>query len=178
MVNASGDQPKAKEVEISRTLQKLPGLTVRVLKVKYREIFGEEARIGHKEYLLRRIGWQLQASADGNLSERARDRITEIADLADIRPGKPTTSLIATPRPSEPLSIATSSHTPCDPRLPPVGTLLRRHYKGREIVVRVLDQGFEYDSERYRSLSAIARHVTGTRWNGLLFFGLTERQYA
>jgi hypothetical protein len=44
--------------------------------------------------------------------------------------------------------------------------------------VKVLEQGFEYDSRRYRSLSAIAREITGTRWNGLLFFGLVERRDA
>ena len=48
----------------------------------------------------------------------------------------------------------------------------------RQIVVKVLGDGFEYESRRYRSLSAIAREVTGTRWNGLLFFGLTERRDA
>jgi len=42
--------------------------------------------------------------------------------------------------------------------------------------VKVLADGFEFDSRRYRSLSAIAREVTGTRWNGLLFFRLTERR--
>jgi hypothetical protein len=52
--------------------------------------------------------------------------------------------------------------------------VLRRHYQGREIVVNVLAESFEYESQPYRSLSAIARQVTGTRWNGLLFFGLTE----
>ena len=45
-------------------------------------------------------------------------------------------------------------------------------------VVKVLAGGFEYESRRYRSLSAIAREVTGTRWNGLLFFGLAERRDA
>jgi hypothetical protein len=70
------------------------------------------------------------------------------------------------------------------PPLPPIrvfrapGATIRRRYQGREIVVKVLADGFEYDSERYSSLSALARKLTGTRWNGLLFFGLTERGHA
>ena len=63
-------------------------------------------------------------------------------------------------------------------RLPQPGTLLRRRHQGRDIVVKVLERGFEYESKHYRSLSALAREVTGTRWNGLLFFGLAERRHA
>jgi hypothetical protein len=62
--------------------------------------------------------------------------------------------------------------------LPGQGTLLTRRLGDRQIVVKVLSDGFEYESRRYRSLSAIAREVTGTRWNGLLFFGLAERRDA
>jgi hypothetical protein len=54
--------------------------------------------------------------------------------------------------------------------------VLTRQFENRRIVVTVLENGFEYQSRRYRSLSAIAREVTGTRWNGLLFFGLLERR--
>jgi hypothetical protein len=53
--------------------------------------------------------------------------------------------------------------------------VLTRQYGNRRIVVTVLADAFEYQSRRYRSLSAIAREVTGTRWNGLLFFGLAKR---
>jgi hypothetical protein len=62
-------------------------------------------------------------------------------------------------------------------RLPIAGTLLTtRQFENRKIVVKVLEDGFEYQSQQYRSLSAIAREVTGTRWNGLRFFGLAERR--
>jgi hypothetical protein len=67
---------------------------------------------------------------------------------------------------------------PKDYRLPGPGTLLTRRLGDRQIVVKVLADGFEYKARRYRSLSAIAREVTGTRWNGLLFFGLAERRDA
>jgi hypothetical protein len=52
------------------------------------------------------------------------------------------------------------------------GALLRRIYKGRTILVTVLEDGFEYEDTVYKSLTAVARAVTGTHWNGYLFFGL------
>jgi len=62
-----------------------------------------------------------------------------------------------------------------DRRLPMPGTVLTREYRGRTIAVTVLDEGFECEGKVYRSLSAVARAVTGTRWNGLLFFGLAGK---
>jgi len=59
---------------------------------------------------------------------------------------------------------------------PIAGTRLVREYHGVEHVVTVLPDGFEYDGRPYRSLSAIARSITGTRWNGLVFFGLRNQR--
>ena len=52
--------------------------------------------------------------------------------------------------------------------------VLTRRYKGRTILVRVLPNGFDYEGEIYRSLSAVAKAITGSHWNGRLFFGLTK----
>ena len=61
-----------------------------------------------------------------------------------------------------------------DARLPMPGSLIVKKYKDRTLVVKVLDDGFEYDGRRFTSLSAIAGEITGTRWNGFAFFGLGE----
>jgi hypothetical protein len=61
-----------------------------------------------------------------------------------------------------------------DERLPIPGTVLTRQYKGHKIVVTVLENGFEYEGEVYRSLSAVAKAVTGSHWSGNLFFGLKD----
>jgi hypothetical protein len=53
--------------------------------------------------------------------------------------------------------------------------VLRRSYRGQAIVVKVLDDGFEYNGQTHQSLSAIASQVTGTRWNGFAFFGLLKQ---
>jgi len=154
---------------VLKEIENLRRLTVGGLRQKYREAFGEESRSGHKDYLFRRIAWRLQANAEGGLSERARCRALEIANDADLR--------IRAPK--DPGGSEASHRTAVgtvgggrDPRLPATGTLLTRDFKGRTHVVKVLADAFEYDGRTYRSLSAIAGEVTGTRWNGFLFFGL------
>jgi hypothetical protein len=58
-----------------------------------------------------------------------------------------------------------------DERLPQPGSTLRREFKGQIVVVQILEHGFQYQDRFYKSLSAIARQVTGTHWNGYVFFG-------
>jgi len=151
-------------------------LKTAALRTRYRELFGVETRSSNKQFLFRRIAWRLQARAEGDLSERVRRRAAEIADDADIRlraPREFVTGLL----PEDP-TPATRHRRPRDWRLPSVGTTLVRQYRGQQIVVRVTPDGFEFQGQPYRSLSAIARAITGTRWNGLAFFRLTERRHA
>jgi hypothetical protein len=61
-----------------------------------------------------------------------------------------------------------------DERVPPPGTVLTRNYRGQAYHVVVRDDGFEYDGQIFRSLSAIAKLITGSHWNGLLFFKLAK----
>lgn len=65
---------------------------------------------------------------------------------------------------------AVSLATGRDVRLPVAGTMLRRQFKDTKIEVKVLEEGFEYQGRAYRSLSAIASEIAGTRWNGFVFF--------
>jgi Protein of unknown function (DUF2924) len=71
------------------------------------------------------------------------------------------------------LSVSRKVASALDPRLPPPGTYLEREYKSRRVIVKILVDGFEFDGQIYRSLSAIASEVTGTKWNGFVFFNLT-----
>ncbi|MBZ5633296.1 MAG: DUF2924 domain-containing protein [Acidobacteriia bacterium] len=156
-------------------IEELQALKVAVLKRRYRELFGEESKSSNKQFLFRRLAWRLQANGEGDLSERARRRATEIADDRDLRIRAPKEFFI---RPDSASGSIDRTRLPKDWRLPEPGSLLTRRVGDRRIVVKVLKDGFEYESRRYRSLSAIAREVTGTRWNGLLFFGLAERRDA
>ena len=69
-------------------------------------------------------------------------------------------------------------HSARDPRLPLPGVVLRRRFRGQEIELKVLVDGFEYQGGKFASLSAVAERVTGTRWNGFVFFGLQARKHA
>jgi hypothetical protein len=144
-------------------------MTMADLRARYADLFGEQTRSCNRDYLVRRIAWRLQARAEGDLSERARKRAAELADDADLRTRAPATTRGGGGRPLiAPLKAAPS------PRLPMPGALLTRRYKGREIVVKVLEKGFEHEGRVYRSLTAIANEVTGGHWNGHLFFGIAR----
>jgi len=158
-------------------IEELRRLNVSALRRKYQEVFGEESRSFNKEFLFRRIAWRLQANAEGGLSERARHRAAEIVDDSDLRTRAPK-AFLPPQAPSNVTCAVDHTQPQRDWRLPPPGTLLTRRVDDRQIVVKVLDKGFEFETRRYGSLSAIAREVTGTRWNGLLFFGLAERRRA
>jgi hypothetical protein len=153
--------------------------TMADLRNKYRELFGEASKSSNKQFLFRRIAFRLQANAEGDLSERARRRALEIANDADLRTRAPRGFVVQDAnRALSNTEQSRRSPPQRDWRLPAPGTLITRRLHDRHIVVKVLEKGFEFESRRYRSLSAIAREVTGTRWNGLLFFGLAVRRDA
>jgi hypothetical protein len=143
------------------------------LREKYREVFQEETRVRHREHLFRRIAWRLQALAEGDLSQRARERAQQIAREADLRMVAPPDFVTVG---GERIRTAPGDRNrrEQDSRLPLPGVLLTRKWKGRTILVEVLEKGFRYENRHYSSLSAIAVAITGTRWNGLAFFGLTR----
>jgi Protein of unknown function (DUF2924) len=151
-----------KEIEALRTQK------TKALKVRYRELFGEEARSSNHAHLFRRIAWRLQALAEGDLTQRAQDRAAVLAVDVDLRlrPSRQFWKELA--------SADKQSKARRDPRLPAVGSILQRQHQGQTICVKVLKEGFEHDGKKYESLSSIASSVTGTRWNGFSFFGLKK----
>lgn len=150
-------------------LRTLAAMPMADLKARYADLFGEQTRSGNRDYLVRRIAWRVQARAEGDLSERARRRAAELADDADLRTRAPAAAPVEGAR-----HLVAPLKPPPSSRLPMPGTLLTRRYKGREIVVQVLEKGFEYEGRVYRSLTAIANEVTGGHWNGHLFFGIAK----
>jgi len=164
--------PKLSVDKLEATLNALSAMTVGQLREKHLELFGEPTRAGNRDFLIKRLAWRIQSNAEGGLSERARKRAEELARDADIR--------MTLPRPPKAKdgdaerTIAKPAPTPntTHDRLPIAGTLLTRVYRGKRIETKVLPSGFEYEGQIYRSLSAVAKVVTGSHWNGLLFFGL------
>ena len=163
-------------LDITKELAALSRMTVGQLHDRYAEVFGEPARSRHRQYLVRRIAWRIQANAEGGLSDRALRRAEELANDAEVRVTPPRGAL-ARPTATTPPRLDVVAVPPGhDPRLPRPGTAIVRDYKGRRLVVTVLAHGFEYDGERFRSLSAIAKAITGSHMNGFRFFGLEASQ--
>ena len=157
--------------ELNQHLDLLRQMTTAQLQLKYRELFGQPTHSNHKNYLFRRVAWRMQAVAEGGLSERAREYAREIAADADLRLCAPKQAIETEP----PVRVAHASRQ-LDPRVPPPGTQLIKRYKDETLTVTVLDDGYQYRDRVYKSLSAIARQVTGTQWNGYVFFGLGLHQ--
>lgn len=161
-------------LNIGKKIAALRRMTVPDLRRRYADVFGESSTSRHKQFLIRRIVWRLQANQEGDLSERARRRAMELAADSDIR--------LTAPRmkPSIPGGITKASTIQISPddRLPMPGAIITRRYRGETIEVRVLPHGFEYEGEIYRTLSAVAKRVTGTHWNGYHFFKLGKKGHA
>lgn len=153
------------KIDIDREVAALEGMSTGQLCERYAELFGQPVRTRHRAYLIRKIAWRLQAVAEGDLTERARRRAAELADDAEVRVMPPK---VATPQPAV-LKVTDAS---ADSRLPAPGTAIVRKYKGRTLRVLVVKDGFEFEGQRYKSLSAVAKAVTGSHCNGFRFFNL------
>lgn len=129
---------------------------------RYKELYGEDATGAHRLYLWRKIAYKLQERKYGSLSAKAQDRLKVFIDEYDpinnkaLRPDKPVSCLPTTK----------------DKWLPIPGTVITKEYKAAKYPVKVLEKGFEYNGKIYKTLSAIAKEITGAHWNGYLFFNL------
>jgi hypothetical protein len=117
----------------------------------WRELFGKEPPILGRRYLEDRIAFRLQELRFGGLSDRARRKLDALADQLEPKAARRR-----------------------DPGRPVAGTRLVREWKGVQHSVEVREDDYEYNGRPYKSLSAIARHITNVRWNGWLFFGLRQ----
>jgi hypothetical protein len=153
------------QLNILNEVAALERLTVGQLRQRFAELFGEATPASNRTWLIKRIAWRLQALAEGDLSERARRRATELARDADLRLNPPR-GKTTTATPPEPVSVP----APVDQRLPQPGTILTRPYKGQQLHVQVLTDGFAYGGTVYPSLSAVAKAITGSHCNGYHFF--------
>ncbi len=127
----------------------------RGLKQQWRELFGKEPPAFNRPYLESRLAYRIQELAFGGLKPETRTRLEALGEQLDG-------------------GNVVLRRIRADSR-PLAGTRLLREWKGVEHAVTVLADGFEWEGRPYQSLSAIARAITGTRWNGWTFFGLKSR---
>ena len=134
----------------------LPEKSTADLKQLWRELYDREPPPYNRAFLVKRLAYRIQELAFGGLSARAEAKLKALAEEEDRRlKGK--------------LPVRKGDR-------PIVGTRLIREWRGVEHTATVLDDGFEYQSRRYKSLSAVARAITGTRWSGPLFWGLRNHR--
>jgi hypothetical protein len=155
-------------LNVEKEVAQMGRMSVSELRDKFAEVCGEPTNCRNKQWLVKRIAWRMQANEYGGLSEHALRRAGEIANFADLRLTAPRSGVSAA------ISVAPRD-APTDSRLPMAGTILTRTYKGRVLQVQVLTDGFQFEGEKYKSLTAVAQHVTGSHWNGFAFFGLQKR---
>lgn len=135
--------------------ESLPGL-----QKKHSEVFGgKKPPSNNKTFLWQKIAYRIQELAYGSLPEEAQNKVKELVQEYDPINNK-------TLRPSALKGLSR------DQRLPIPGTVITKEYKGTVIEVKVQEKGFEYNGKTYRSLTAIAKEVTGCHWNGYLFFNM------
>jgi hypothetical protein len=154
-------------------LAALQQMAVSELHDRYVVLFKETPRSRNRTWLIRKIAWRIQSLSEGGLSERAHKRAVELSVDAEVR--------VMPPKRHPPFSAANRlapvsiGKIKADTRLPSPGTSLIREYKGQQIEVRVVSDGFEYAGDRFKSLSAIAKVITGSHCNGFRFFQLGSR---
>ena len=140
--------------DVPARLAALPQANIRDLKEQWRSLFGSEPPPYNRRFLESRLAYRIQELAYGGLKPETIARLEALGEQIDG--GNITLRRIR------------------QEQRPIVGTRLLREYQGVEHVVTVTREGFEYQGRPYQSLSAIARAITGTRWNGWLFFGLRK----
>jgi hypothetical protein len=168
--------PRKKTPTTTATLTQLDTLTtklaeisrmkIRQLRETYVALFGVPTRSRNATYLRNELARKVQEQAEGGLTPRAEIRINELGDQLPERWRRRLTK-----KETKFVEEATAR----DPRSPKPGTTLERSYKGKLYIVQVGHVDFELERKRYATLSAVARAITGSNWNGFEFFGLDKR---
>jgi len=156
------------EENISEEIQDLKGANLLKIEKRYNELFNvPEPPCANKPYLIKKIAYKLQETAEGGLSDEAKMRIIDFIEKYD-----PINNKALRPQVVSAGKNVVSIPFMRDKRLPIPGSVIHKKYKGQDIHVKILDKGFEYKDKYYKSLSAIAFELTGAHWNGFSFFNL------
>jgi hypothetical protein len=143
------------DMDVSERLKTLPAMSKPALSRLWEELFNKPVpqRI-RKELMVRILAYRIQEQAFGGLNPKTRRRLDQIACALSKGQNTAITDIA---------------------RLKP-GTRLIRSWQGKTHAVTIEESGYQYQGRQYRSLSEIARHITGTQWSGPLFFGLKSRK--
>ena len=153
---------KTQEKPLIKQIMALKEAPLEALKAQYAALFGQASPCSNnKVYLWRRIAYRLQELEYGGLAAETKGRINDLIERYDPVNNK-------TLRPQKTKGERKTSDR--DSRLPIPGAIIRKEYKGQILEVKVLEKGFEYQGQVFKTLSAVAKAITGDHWNGYLFF--------
>jgi len=130
----------------------------------YKELYGEDAAGVNKTCLWRKIAYKLQELEYGGLQAKAKEKLKLLIKEFDPINNK----TFRSDRPIINQTIVSAK----DKRLPIPGTVITKEYKNIKYQVKILEKGFEFNGKIYKTLSSIAKEITGAHWNGYLFFNL------
>ena len=148
----------------------LESMDVAQLRERWKEVFGEETKQRHRRYLIKRLAWKLQEDQLPKLTPDQEERVQQYMREYEAMPPEKWFPNAGRGRKTKASKVPPGK--PQNRRLPKPGALITRDWKGHQVAVKVLERGFEFQGRVYRSLSGVAREVTGTSWNGWKFFGL------
>lgn len=131
------------------------------LEAKYKKLWGKMDVPSNRTYLIRQLAYRMQELAYGGIPDKIKSRIEEL-----IKTYNPINKAVS--------KLSGKTESGRDTRLPLPGSFITKKYKGNLIEVKVLEHGFEYQNTIYKNLSAIAEAITGSHWNGFMFFGLKK----
>ncbi len=141
---------------VLRQLTALRQMSLSELQDKWRDLYGSEPPNFRKTFLTRRLAFRIQELFYGGLEEPVKTKLKEIAD-------------------EESNAEKTKSQVEFNGKILP-GTRFTREWQGKLYETIVREDGFEYNGQIYRSLSAIAKAITGTQWNGRKWWGLPSKK--
>jgi len=160
---AMNPDPESQMIGLVQRLLEIQAMTTGQLRTEFQRLSGRPTGSSNREWLRRKVSWLVQ------------DRERQTSDAV----GLPTLvqRVRDQPRSGRLDALIRILPTPVrDPRSPKVGSVLLRRYKGLALTVRVEADGYTWNGAIYRSLSGVAKAITGQHWSGPLFFGLRQRK--
>ncbi len=144
-----------------KNIEELQNLSREELIQKWKKLFGTNyPQHAKKDLLIKHIAWELQAKKHGGLSAQVKKQLEKLAEKINKKQEV-----------NEAAIKETCKNTALEIK---VGTKLIREYQGKKHEVTALEKGFEYHNKTFKTLSPIANEITGTRWNGKVFFGVKK----
>ena len=145
--------------DIQLKVDRLYSMNMAELSKEHLKVIGEVPTTAHKQRLIRKLAWVYQCEDVTPISETALKRAKKIAKSSKLKT-------------IPPAHFKTGLGTPLVNKMLIPGVVLVKEYKGKRYEVAVTERGFMYEGNQYTSISAVAKAITGTHWNGKRFFGI------